>query len=75
VFGVAAGLLAARLVLPAVPLYSDRPVFPPMLLAPDPRPLGLLVAVLVAVVGAGIGLATALLVRSAVPDRLREAQA
>jgi putative ABC transport system permease protein len=75
VFGVTAGLLAARLVLPAVPLYSDRPVFPPMLLAPDPRPLGLLVAVLVAAVGAGIGLATALLVRSAVPDRLREAQA
>jgi putative ABC transport system permease protein len=74
-FGVAAGLLAARLVLPAVPLYSDRPVFPPVLLAPDPRPLGLLLAVLVAAVGAGVGLATALLVRSAVPDRLREAQA
>jgi putative ABC transport system permease protein len=75
VFGVAGGLLAVRLVLPAVPLYSDRPVFPPVLLAPDPRPLGLLLAALVAGVGAGIGLATALLVRSAVPDRLREAQA
>jgi putative ABC transport system permease protein len=75
VFGVAGGLLAVRLVLPAVPLYSDRPVFPPVLLAPDPRPLGLLLAALVAAVGAGICLATALLVRSAVPDRLREAQA
>jgi ABC-type antimicrobial peptide transport system permease subunit len=75
VFGVAGGLLAVRLVLPAVPLYSDRPVFPPVLLAPDPRPLGLLLAALAAAVGAGIGLATALLVRSAVPDRLREAQA
>jgi hypothetical protein len=75
VFGVAGGLLAVRLVVPAVPLYSDRPVFPPVLLAPDPRPLGLLLAALVAAVGAGIGLATALLVRSAVPDRLREAQA
>ena len=75
VFGVAGGLLAVRLVLPAVPLYSDRPVFPPVLLAPDPRPLGLLLAALVAAVGAGIGLATALLMRSAVPDRLREAQA
>lgn len=75
VFGVAGGLLAVRLVLPAVPLYSDHPVFPPVLLAPDPRPLGLLLAALVVAVGAGIGLATALLVRSAVPDRLREAQA
>ena len=72
---VAGGLLAVRLVLPAVPLYSDRPVFPPVLLTPDPRPLGLLLAALVAAVGAGIGLATALLLRSAVPDRLREAQA
>jgi hypothetical protein len=75
VFGVAGGLLAVRLVLPAVPLYSDRPVFPPVLLAPDPRPLGLLLVALVAAVGTGIGLATALLLRSAVPDRLREAQA
>jgi hypothetical protein len=50
-------------------------VFPPVLLALDPRPLGLLLAALVVAVGAGIGLATALLVRSAVPDRLREAQA
>ena len=73
-FGAAGGLLAVRLVLPAVPLYSDRPVFP-VLLTPDPRPLGLLLAALVAAVGAGIGLATALLLRSAVPDRLREAQA
>jgi putative ABC transport system permease protein len=75
VFGVVAGLLAARLVLPAVPLYNDRPVFPPVLLEPDPRPLGLLVAVMAVAVGAGIGLATALLMRSAVPDRLREGQA
>lgn len=75
VFGVAAGLLAARLVVPAVPLYNDRPVFPPVLLEPDPRPLGLLVAVMAAAVGAGIGLATALLMRLAVPGRLRESQA
>lgn len=73
--GASAGLAAALLALPAVPVYADRNVGPPLLFTPAWAVLGLMLlvaAVAVAVVG---HLAARQLVRVSLPDRLREAQA
>jgi len=72
--GVAAGLAAVGLTLPSVPEYTDDPAFPALLLRPDPLLVAGLLGVAVVLLAGAISGSAALLVRSAVPSRLREAQ-
>lgn len=72
--GIGSGLLAVRLTLPVVPEFTDRPVFPRIVLAPDLASVSAGIAVVAAVLAAGVVCSALLLVRSATPDRLRESQ-
>lgn len=75
VLGVAAGMVAALLALPAVPVYGGQAVGPPLDFTPAWGTLGvLLAAATVALVGVSYAAARQL-VRVSLPDRLREAQA
>ena len=73
--GVTTGYAGARLALPSVPLYTDTSTFPPPLFEPDPRVVLLMVAAVVIAMAVAVLVAALLLVRSAVPSRLREVQA
>lgn len=75
VLGGAAGITAALLALPAVPVYADRNVGPPLVFTPVWGVLGLMLLVAAMTVAAVGHLAARQLVRVSLPDRLREAQA
>jgi putative ABC transport system permease protein len=73
--GVGAGVLAARLVLPGVPEFVDRPVSPPLVVAPDAVVVASVVGAGVLAVALAVAASAVVLVRRARPDLLREAQA
>lgn len=72
--GAVAGVVAVRLTLPVLPQYTDRPSFPRTVLTADVSFVAGLVGAVVVVLVAGVALSAQLLVRSAGPGRLREAQ-
>lgn len=74
VVGAAAGLVAAVLALPSVPMFADGRAVPPLRLGLHAVPLVLLVVGITALLVAVAMLAGWALIRSAVPARLREAQ-
>lgn len=74
VVGSAAGLVAAVLALPSVPIFADGRAVPALRLGLHAVPLVLLVLGITALLVAVAVLAGWALVRSAVPARLREAQ-
>lgn len=74
VSGLLVGAAAVALALPALPAYVDRPAYPAFLVD---QPLGLLLAVgasVALVLVAAVTVSAAVLVRSAAPSRLREAE-
>jgi hypothetical protein len=75
VLGAATGLVAAALALPAVPFYSDEGAGPPLDYTPRWLLLGGLFVALLALIGLLSALISRLLVRTGVPELLREAQA
>jgi hypothetical protein len=75
VLGVGLGVLGARLALPAVPEYADLPSYPPLLVRLDPWLVVAVAAGLAALLGVALLASGYVLLRAAVPSRLREAQA
>jgi putative ABC transport system permease protein len=73
--GVGVGYLGARVALPSVPLYTDRATFPSPLFEPDVTVVAAMVGGVVVVMTLAVVTAALLLVRAAVPSRLREVQA
>lgn len=74
VSGLLIGAAAVALALPALPAYVDHPAYPAFLVD---QPLGLLLAVgasVALVLVAAVTVSAAVLVRSAAPSRLREAE-
>lgn len=72
--GLLLGAAAAALALPALPAYVDRPGYPPFVID---QPVGLLLlvgALVAAVLVLAVTVSAAVLVRSATPSRLREAE-
>jgi putative ABC transport system permease protein len=72
VLGLPAGLIAARLVLPAIPESSDASTVP-LTYAPQSLVMAIFVSIVAALLVATALIAGRFLMRSAVPDRLREA--
>lgn len=72
--GTLAGGIGAALALPSMPIYSDGATVPPLHYLPAPGPVGGFLVSAAAVIAATGALAAVLLVRSARPARLREAQ-
>ncbi|MFL6077693.1 MAG: FtsX-like permease family protein [Mycobacteriales bacterium] len=75
VLGAVTGLVAAGLALPAVPFYSDEGAGPPLDYTPRWLLLGGLFVALLVLIGVLSALISRLLVRTGVPELLREAQA
>jgi putative ABC transport system permease protein len=73
--GAVTGLVAAALALPAVPFYSDEGTGPPLDYTPRWLLLGGLFLALLALIGLLSAVISRLLVRTGVPELLREAQA
>lgn len=73
--GAALAVLGAKLALPAVPEFADTPAFPPLLVPIPPALVLAVAAVVAALLAAALGVSGAILLRAAVPARLREAQA
>ena len=75
VAGTAAGLLAVRLALPAVPEFVEVPAQPALLYVPAWGPLALLLGLAVAVTAAVAAVSVGTLLAGVRPDQLREAPA
>jgi predicted lysophospholipase L1 biosynthesis ABC-type transport system permease subunit len=75
VLGVAAGTIAARLALPSMPLYADGVSTWPQIRDLTPLPLLEVAGTAILAGWTAAAISGALLVRSARPSRLREAQA
>lgn len=73
--GAAAGVVAATLALPAVPVYADRGVGPPLDFTPAWPTLAIVLGCAVAVLVLVSYAAASRLVGASLPDRLREAPA
>lgn len=73
--GIAAGAAGAALALPSMPIYSDGVTVPPLHFLPAPAPVGGFLFSAAALIASTGAVAAVLLVRSARPARLREAQA
>lgn len=70
--GVLSGVAGSRLALPSIPLYADASPLPTVFTADLPLLAGVVLA-LIAALGLTAAAASVLLVRSAHPERLREA--
>jgi len=75
VVGTAAGLGAAALALPAIPVFSDAPTAPPLRHDVQVGPVALSVAAAVLVLALTVVVSSTSLVRSSHVDQLREAPA
>jgi putative ABC transport system permease protein len=75
VLGVALGVLGARLALPAIPEYADLPSYPDLLIRLDPWLVAGVAGGFAALLGSALLVSGYVLLRAAVPSRLREAQA
>jgi len=73
--GVGLGVLGARLALPAIPQYADLPSYPAVLVHLDPWLIAGVTGALAAALALALFVSGYALLRSAVPARLREAQA
>jgi len=70
--GGAIGLVAALVSLPAIPQFVDHPEVPPPIYTPDWVVLGAALSLTLLVVGVGLALVVAGLIRKARPELLRE---
>ena len=75
VTGVAAGIVAALLVLRDIPEFSSPPTAPQLIFSPPAGPVLIPLLVTLAVLAAAAALAALAVIRSARPDLLRQGQA